>query len=147
MSQKRILIVDDDQLILTSIGVILELEGYCVDMAENGLDAVEKCKTRFYDLAIVDWRLPDIEGTALILQLKEINPRMSIIMLTGYPSKENCALAFSNGADEFLLKPIDVEFLLNKISELLKKQEKSIVSSQEEVKIFVPTQTIEPERI
>ena len=127
--------------------MILEIEGYCVDLAENGQDAVEKSKTRFYDLAIVDWRLPDIEGTTLILQLKEINPRMSIIMLTGYPSKENSAMAFRNGADEFILKPIDAESLLNKINELLKKQEKSIVSSQEEVKIFVPTQTIEPEQI
>ena len=71
---------------------------------------------------------------------------MSIIMLTGYPSKENSAMAIKNGADEFILKPVDADSLLNKINELIKKQEKSIVSSQEEVKIFVPTQTIEPEQ-
>ncbi len=145
--KKSILFIDDDQLILTSLRMIFEFEGYCVDVAENGQEALEKCKICFYDLAIVDWRLPDIEGTTLILQLKEINPRMSIIMLTGYPSKENCALTLRNGADEFLLKPVDIKFLLNKIDELLKKQEKSIISNPKEKKIINPTQTIEPERI
>ena len=145
--KKSILLIDDDQLILTSLRMIFEFEGYCVDVAENGQKALEKSKPSFYVLAIVDWRLPDIEGTTLILQLKKINPRMSIIMLTGYPSKENKEQAFRNGADEFILKPVDIKFLLNKIDELLKKQEKPIVTSQEEVKIFVPTQTIEPRRI
>ena len=62
MSQKKsILLVDDDQLILTSTRLILELEGYSVDLAENGREAVEKSNTRFYNLAIVDWRLPTLK--------------------------------------------------------------------------------------
>jgi DNA-binding NtrC family response regulator len=147
MSQKKsILLVDDDQLILTSTRMILELEGYSVDLAENGREAVDKSNTRFYNLAIVDWRLPDIEGTTLLLQLKETNPRMSMIMLTGYPSKENSELAIRNGAKAFIIKPVDFDFLLNKINETLKKQEESLVSSQEEVKIFVATKTVEAEQ-
>ena len=147
MAQKKsILLVDDDQLILTSTRLILELEGYSVDLAENGREAVEKSNTRFYNLAIVDWRLPDIEGTTLLLQLKETNPRMSTIMLTGYPSKENNALAIRNGAKAFIIKPVDFDFLLNKINETLKKQEESLLSSQKEVKIFVATKTVEAEQ-
>ena len=147
MSQKKsILLVDDDQLILTSTRLILELEGYSVDLAENGREAVEKSNTRFYNLAIVDWRLPDIEGTTLLLQLTETNPRMSMIMLTGYPSKENSALAIRNGAKAFIIKPVDLDFLLNKINETLKKQEDLLVSVQEEVKIFVATKTVEAEQ-
>jgi DNA-binding response OmpR family regulator len=143
MSQKKkILLVDDDQTILVSLGFVLELEGFCVDLAENGVEAVEKNNAHFYNLAILDWHLPDVKGTTLLIQLKESNPRMSTIMLTGTPLKEVEILAIKNGVDTFILKPIDTDSLLNKINELLKKQEELTVPSQEEVTIYVEPKTI-----
>jgi DNA-binding response OmpR family regulator len=121
--KKKILFVDDDPLVLDSLKNVLEAEGYYVDFAINGREAIEKSNSHFYNLAIVDWRLPDIYGTTLLTQIKETIPRMPKIMLTGYPSKELSDLAIKNGADAFIIKPANVKVLLSKIDELLRKQE------------------------
>ena len=62
-SKKRILVVDDDMDILESIRIILEASGHSVDTAKNGSEAIEKAKSNFYNLALLDIKLPDIEGT------------------------------------------------------------------------------------
>jgi DNA-binding NtrC family response regulator len=85
----RVLIIDDDKVIRETLAFTLEDEGYTVDTAENGKEAIEKTDSNFYNLAIVDWRLPDFEGTKLLRELKETTPRMAKIMLTGYPSMNN----------------------------------------------------------
>src|SRR6184192_4899556 len=89
MVTKSILIVDDDQGILKSFKDILEPEGYSVDTAETGSEAVEKCKARPYNLAIIDIKLRDVDGTDLLARVHEILPRARKIMITGYPSLEN----------------------------------------------------------
>jgi DNA-binding response OmpR family regulator len=76
----RILIIDDDEIIRDTLAMSLEQEGYCVDKAENGKEAIAKSCANFYNLAIVDWRLPDIEGTKLLSQLKETKPKMMKLM-------------------------------------------------------------------
>ncbi len=86
---KNILIVDDDRGILKSFKDILEPEGYSVDTAETGVEAVEKCKARPYNLAIIDIKLRDVDGTDLLARVHEILPHARKIMITGYPSLEN----------------------------------------------------------
>jgi|SRR5665647_1813537 len=126
ISQKaRILVIDDDSSIRETLAMALELEGFCVDVAENGKGAIEKSYANFYNLALVDWRLPDIEGTKLIGKLKETTPKMVKIMLTGYPSMDNAIAAVNERADAFLLKPVDFEVIIDKIRELLKQQEQA----------------------
>lgn len=66
MEKKRILIVDDDRSLLKSLTEILKMEGHEIDVAETGHEAIEKSKTHFYDLALHDIRLPDMEGTELL---------------------------------------------------------------------------------
>ena len=82
----RILIIDDDESIRKILSTILEEEGYAVDTAENGKEAIDKSVAKFYNLALIDVRLPDIEGVALLLKLKETVPRMRKIIITGFPS-------------------------------------------------------------
>src|SRR3989337_1319892 len=119
----RILVIDDDDSIRASVAMCLEQEGYCVDKAENGKVAIEKSYANFYNLAIVDWRLPDIEGTKLLGKLKATTPKMAKIRLTGYPSMNNAIAAVNEHADAFILKPVDFEALLANISELLKQHD------------------------
>lgn len=137
----KILLIDDDKSILQTLAMVLEEEGYIVDIAENGKDAINKSFTNFYNLAIVDWRLPDVEGTKLITQLKETTPRMAKIMLTGYPSMNNAIEAVNEHADAFLVKPVDIEELLKKIRELLVQQEESSSFCEEKVVSFIETRT------
>jgi UDP-3-O-[3-hydroxymyristoyl] N-acetylglucosamine deacetylase len=135
----RILVVDDDECILETTAIALELEGFSVDKAKNGKEAIEKSYANFYNVAIVDWRLPDIEGTKLLGELKETTPEMVKIMLIGYPSMNNAVDAINKRADAFFMKPVDFEVLLKKVEELLREQEESVQYSEERVASFIET--------
>lgn len=139
----RILVIDDELGIREIIAEALEREGFCVDKAENGKEAIEKSEANFYNAAIVDWRLPDIEGTNLLGKLKETTPKMAKILLTGYPSMNNAVDAVNKGADAFITKPVDFEILLKKVKELLKEQEESKEFSEERVTNFIESRTKE----
>jgi two-component system response regulator PilR (NtrC family) len=139
VDQKRILIVDDDETIRETLSLLLEEEGYTVDKAENGQTAITKSNSNFYNLAIIDWRLPDIEGTKLLTTLKETVPPMVKIMLTGFPSMQNAIDSVNEGADAFVLKHVEGEVLLNKVKELLKQQDESRRFSQQKVATFIET--------
>jgi DNA-binding NtrC family response regulator len=122
----RILVVDDDDCIRESLAMGLELEGFSVDTAKSGKEAVEKSFANFYNLAIIDWRLPDIEGTKLLGKLKETKPKMVKMLLTGYPSMQNAIAALNEGASAFFVKPVDFELLTEKINRCLKEQEETL---------------------
>src|SRR2546422_10856001 len=119
---KNILIVDDDRGILRSFKDILEPEGYSVDTAETALEAVEKCKAHPYNLAIIDIKLRDIEGTDLLARVHEILPRARKIMITGYPSLENAVDSVNFQADAYIIKPVSPENFLKVIAENMDKQ-------------------------
>jgi DNA-binding NtrC family response regulator len=68
---------------------VLNENGYLVDVAENGKEAIAKSKARFYNLALVDLRLPDMDGIGLLTAMREAVPKMVRMIMTGYPSLEN----------------------------------------------------------
>jgi len=121
--QSRILIIDDQETIRKSLKLALEREGYLVETAENGQEAIRKSKEEFYNLALVDLRLPDMDGLELLTKMRETVPKMVKIVITGYPSLENAIEAVNKGADGYVIKPIiNTNEFLNKIKEHLKKQ-------------------------
>jgi len=139
----KILIVDDDRSIRKTLGAILEEEGYVVDTAENAKEAIEKTNNGFYNLVLVDIRLPDMEGTKLIASMKDTTPKMVKIIVTGYPSLHNAVEAVNNGADAYVFKPVDVEKLLKTIKEHLEKQQESKKYSEQKVAEFIQTRARE----
>ena len=115
---KSILVVDDDHSILRSAKNILLREGYDVETAQTGKEALEKMLEKQYDVVLLDVKLPDMEGTEVLLQMK--NPRDTIkIIITGFSSNELGKKAADYGADDFLVKPIRPEELLATIKERL----------------------------
>jgi DNA-binding NtrC family response regulator len=120
----KILVIDDDESIRTTLTAILEDEGYEVDMAENGTEAIEKSNTDIYRVALIDFRLPDMEGTELLTALKETTPKMAKIMVTGYPTIQNAIECVNKHADAYFVKPVDYDKLLNTIRSLIKKEER-----------------------
>jgi DNA-binding NtrC family response regulator len=141
----RILVVDDDESIRKTVTTILKDEGYVVDEAENGAEAIKKTNAKFYNLALIDVRLPDMEGTQLLTTIKETTPKMVKIIVTGYPALQNAIEAVNKGADAYILKPVDVEKLLNTIKEHLKKQQEAKKYSEEKVTEFIETRVKELE--
>ena len=135
----RILVIDDEESIRRTVSIILRHAGYSVDTAENGKEAIEKSELNFYNLALIDIRLPDMEGTELLAALKETTPRMVKIILTGYPALQNAVTAINKGVDAYLIKPLEPRELLRVVKEHLDKQEQERMYSQERVAEFVET--------
>jgi len=139
----RILIVDDDESIRKVLAAVLEENGYMIDAAEDGKEAIEKTDKNFYNLALVDIRLPDIEGSKLIAMMRETTPRMRKIIITGFPSLQNAVDALNKGADAYIIKPFDMDKVLQTIKDQLKKYEEEKKYSQERVTEFIETRVKE----
>lgn len=114
-----IIVIDDEETIRTTVSEILTDEGYVVETAKNGKEAMHKSKKTPFDLALVDIKLPDIEGTELLKKLREMQPKMALIIMTGQPSVENAIKSVNNKADGYILKPFDVPTLLETIKKTL----------------------------
>jgi two-component system NtrC family response regulator len=142
----RILVVDDDENIRKVLTTILEEEGYSVDSAETAKEAVEKTKKTFYNIALIDIRLPDMEGIELLTKIRDTVPKMRKIIITGYPTIQNAIAAVNRGANAYILKPFDMEKVLATIKEELKKQEEEKKYSQEKVAEFIETRVRELEK-
>ena len=135
----RILIIDDEESIREAISMTLDHAGYLVDSAENGKQAIEKAGANFYNLALIDIRLPDIEGTELLTALRETTPRMVKIILTGYPALQNAVNAINKGVDAYIIKPVNSDELLRIIKECLDKQKREKEYGQQKLAQFVET--------
>jgi DNA-binding NtrC family response regulator len=139
----RILVVDDEESIRQVLAAILKEEGYEVDTAENGREAIRKSNENFYNMALLDIRLPDMEGTQLLSAIKETTPKMVKIIITGYPSLRNAMEALNNGADAYVLKPFEVRKVLDTIKESLRKQQGEKRYSEDKVTEFIETRAKE----
>ncbi len=135
----RILIIDDDENIRKVLKTILEDEGYIVDTADTAKKAIEQSEKTFYNLALIDVRLPDMEGIELLSKMRSTKPKMRKIIVTGYPTLQNAISAVNKGADAYIMKPFEVEKILQTIQEQLKKQEEEKSYSEEKVVEFIET--------
>jgi DNA-binding response OmpR family regulator len=143
--ESRILLIDDEESVRKSLAFILEDEGYVVDVAENGQEAIRKSKANLYNLALVDVRLPDMDGISLLPQMRETVPKMVKIVVTGYPSLANSIGAVNNGADGYIIKPYSVEHLLRTIKDHLQKQRETAKFDEKKVIDFMETREKENE--
>jgi DNA-binding NtrC family response regulator len=139
----RILVVDDDESIRNSLAVILKDEGYVVDVAKNGSEAIKKSEAVVYNVALIDIRLPDMEGTEILTRMRDTVPKVRKIIITGYPSLQNAIEAVNRKADAYILKPVEVEKLLGTVCEQLKLQEAEKKYSEQKVTEFIETRVKE----
>jgi DNA-binding NtrC family response regulator len=139
----RILIVDDDENIRKVLTTILEEEGYKVESVDTGQKAIEITKKKIYNLALIDVRLPDMEGIELLTKVRDTTPKMRKVIITGYPTLQNAIAAVNRGADAYIVKPFDMDKVLETIREQLKKQEEEKRYSQEKVAEFIETRVRE----
>ena len=116
---KSVLVVDDDESIREVFQTLLLSEGFSVETAENGRQAIEKAKEARFDIALLDIVLPDIRGDQVAVEIKKHDDSVRIIFITGYPSFQDCIDALDIGVSEILMKPVTSEELLTSINQAL----------------------------
>ena len=108
----RVLIIDDEAGIRESLQALLEIEGYRVETASTGTEGIAKAGTQNYDVVLLDLALPDRNGMDVLAELRSLDPRQAVIMITAYGTVENAVRAIQFGAANFIQKPWDNEKLL-----------------------------------
>lgn len=103
---RKILIADDEVKLAQMLQIRLEVQGYEVLVASGGEEAIQKVKERDLDVVITDLKMPRVDGLAVLRAVKEINPDLPVIILTGYGTVETAVKAMKEGAYDYLLKPI-----------------------------------------
>lgn len=116
---QKILIVDDDAIIVSLISKVLKSQGYSVSTARTGRDALAKVNSSYYNLVLLDIGLPDMMGTKLLERIKSSNHNIIVIMITGQPRLESSIDSINLGADGYLVKPINNIELLGLIERKL----------------------------
>ncbi len=109
--KSRILVVDDESSHRQMIEAVLSAEGYEISQADDGRTAITAVEDRFYDLVIMDIRMPKISGIEALKKIKAISPGIPVIIMTAYASVGNAVEALKSGAYDYLIKPLDIEEL------------------------------------
>ena len=122
MAENRILITDDDQGICETLSDIFQDKGYGVATANTGGEAADKAGQTAFDVALIDIRLPDMDGIDLIGRLKKMDPHMGVIIITGHASVKSAAQAMGKGALGYVVKPLNMDELLATVREVLEKR-------------------------
>ena len=137
----RILIVEDDEVARLSLKAALEAENMFVEAVENGLNAENMVKYSSFDVVIIDYRLPDIDGLNLIKKMKLIVPDVMTLVVTAHTSVEIAVEALKMGAYDYMAKPLDIPNLIQIIYKILKDKKdlynsRQILSEMMAKKIF-----------
>ncbi len=115
----KVLVVDDERDICRMISNILKEEGYKVDKAYDGEQAIRKVKARGYNLMLLDYKLPDIDGIDVLKEIRRIKPSLKVIMISAYGSPSIKSMAKKLGAYRFLDKPFDLNRLVKIVRDAL----------------------------
>jgi DNA-binding NtrC family response regulator len=108
MSPKKILIVDDEEIMRGFLCDLLKEDGYDVDESRSGEDAILRVTQSVFDLVITDIKMQGKDGYSVLVEAKKINPRMKVLMMTGYAVNGEAEDSLLLGADGFILKPFDI---------------------------------------
>ena len=120
MGKTNILVVDDLRRIRLTLGVILEDEGHNVVMVENGYQAIEAVRKTHFDAIFMDIKMPGIDGVQTFREVKKIDPKAAVIMMTAYSVEDLVKEALEEGAYAVVYKPFDIDRIIAIIEELLK---------------------------
>ena len=119
---ENILVVDDDAKVRETLPLILLKEGYLVETVKDGKQAIRACEKARFDIALIDTELPDMDGTELLHRLEEKQPHMVKIIITSFPTLKNAMNTVNEGANGYILKPLDKEKLLEMLKKHLDKK-------------------------
>ena len=120
--EDRILIVDDEKMICFIFAQRLFKEGYLCTTANNGKEALGHFHKNTFSLIISDIKMPEIDGIELLKRIKALNPKMMVVIMTAYPEIDLAVEAMRLGANDFLIKPVDLDLLVLSVKNVLEKK-------------------------
>jgi len=119
---RTILIIDDEPNLRRSLGLILQRAGYMITTASNAAEALQFLQSGGFDLAFLDIKLPDQSGIQLLPKIKDLYADMPVLILTAHATLDTAIEAVRLGARDYLLKPVDPEDILARVSSVLTEQ-------------------------
>ncbi len=120
----HVLLVEDERTVAKGLEMVMAEQGYDVDMADTGKGALDKFRSKSFDLMVADLRLPDIDGMEVIQRVKESQPATKVVIITGYPSVSTAVEAVKMGVSDYLRKPFTDDEFLMALAMALKGREK-----------------------
>ena len=119
----RILFADDDPDLCRAAKVLLEHEGYDVEIADNGADALDLAQSGEYDGMILDWMMPEMSGLSVLKELRKNGVHTPCLMLTARSEVEDRVAGLDSGADDYLSKPFNTKELLARLRAIIRRHE------------------------
>jgi len=110
--KKSILVVDDDDTLRKTMSRLFEKKGFTVNTAGTGREGLNKIREMFYDLIILDIRMPEMDGIEVLEKIMELKPETTVVMISGHGNIETAVEAIKKGAFDFIVKPLDLNRLL-----------------------------------
>ena len=131
MEEKSILFIDDEEVLRKTISSELKNVGYQVTTAESGEEGIAKLEKEYFNVVLTDQVMGNVDGLEVLQSAKKLYPNTSVIILTGFGELSSAITALRLGADDYLLKPCDLDELKFRINNCLQKQE-----MQEKIKLY-----------
>jgi len=129
-----ILVVDDESGMRETLRDIFRLPGYTVDLASTGEEALAKAREKFYNVVILDIRLPDLDGVEVLKGIKESSPDTEVVIITAYASLQSSVDALNLGAHAYIMKPFDVGAVRKTVADAVEKQR--LIRENRELRAF-----------
>jgi DNA-binding response OmpR family regulator len=117
----KILVTEDDRKVAGFLQRALSEEGYTVDLCTSGAEAVTQARAGLYNLVVLDWMIPDLDGLEVCRQLRRGGSAVPILMLTARGELQERVLAFNAGADDYIVKPFEVEEFIVRVAAILRR--------------------------
>jgi len=117
----KILVVEDSLKLARFLSRALTEEGFTVDLCSNGADAMKQANSGLYELLILDWMLPEVDGVTVCRELRKAGNTTPILMLTARGETQERVLGLDAGADDYLVKPFELEELIARVNALLRR--------------------------
>ena len=118
---KKILIIDDEEIVRMSCERALQVEGFQTGVASSGREGLEILEKEPYDLVLLDLKMPDMDGMEVLGKIRSSWPHINVIMISGYSTVDTAVQALRSGAVNFIQKPFAPESLFSAIKEVIEK--------------------------
>ena len=140
MEKKKVLVIDDEQIVLDSVSQILIDENYEVDVSLSGREGLDWAIERPYDIILTDIRMPDIGGMRVLRDIKRVKSSLPVVIITGYATTKSAVQAMKLGAAEYIEKPFEPEQLLDAVARALgiaaEDEEQGLIHKEEMAKVL-----------
>lgn len=131
MDKKKILVIDDEQIVLDSVKKILGQENFTVETTTKSREGLDKAMEQEFDLVLTDIRMPEIGGMKVLREVKRARPATPVIIITGYATVESAVQAMKLGAAEYIEKPFTPDLLLSTVNKALSVDREPVPEKQE----------------